>query len=178
MTTHAPDYFTIRMLGPADASVFHALRLDSLRLHPEAFGADPEDEAALSPAGIAQLLAPPPPGAVFGAYLDSRLVGIAGLHVESAVKRRHVGLVWGLHVAPVSRGHGAGRALLRAVEAHAREAGLERLCLAVGTGNAAARALYDAAGYAVYGIERAALKLGPGAYVDEELRVLDLRPSG
>jgi ribosomal protein S18 acetylase RimI-like enzyme len=42
------------------------------------------------------------------------------------------------------------------------------------TSNATARGLYDRAGFRIYGVERHALRLGPGRYVDEELRVLEL----
>jgi ribosomal protein S18 acetylase RimI-like enzyme len=172
--THA-----VRILGPADAPAFRAVRLEALRLHPEAFGASFEEEAARDDAAFAARLAPPPPGAVFGAFdgAGAALLGTAGLHVDRALKSRHKGLVWGVHVRPEARGRGLGAALLAAVVAHARAAGLERLHLAVGTGNAPARALYDAAGFVSWGVEREALRLGPGRTVDEEHRVLELGAS-
>jgi ribosomal protein S18 acetylase RimI-like enzyme len=77
-------------------------------------------------------------------------------------------------VRPEARGRGIGRALLDAIAAHSRAAGLAQLQLGVGTGNAAARRLYDAAGYVVFGLERDALRPGPGISIDEELRVLRL----
>jgi ribosomal protein S18 acetylase RimI-like enzyme len=171
----------VRILGPADAAAFRAIRLEALRLHPEAFGASLEEEAARDSAAFAARLAPAPPGAVFGAFggdAGAALLGTAGLHVDRALKSRHKGLVWGVHVRPEARGRGLGAALLAAVVAHAREAGLERLHLAVGTENAPARALYDAAGFVPWGLERRALRLGPGRHVDEEHRVLDLGAGG
>jgi ribosomal protein S18 acetylase RimI-like enzyme len=166
---------TVRQLGAGDAAAFRALRLEALRLHPEAFGAAWEEEEALDTAAFAARLTPPPPGAVFGAVEDGALLGALGLRAERGLKHRHKALVWGMHVRPEACGRGIGRALLDAVAAHARAEGIERLHLAVGLENAAARRLYAAAGYEAYGLEREALRLGPGRYVDEEMRVLDLR---
>jgi ribosomal protein S18 acetylase RimI-like enzyme len=163
-----------RILGPADADAFRALRLEALRLAPEAFGAAHVDEAGLPLSAFRDRLAPPAPGAVFGAWAGAALRGMTGLRVDPGEKTGHKGLVWGVFVRPAARGQGLSGLLLAAVVAHARAAGLERLHLAVGTSNAAARRLYDAAGFRLYGIERQALRLGPGQYVDEELRVLSL----
>lgn len=163
----------IRTLTPADAAAWHVLRLDGLARHPEAFGGSVEEETSLDAAALAARLSPPAPSAVFGAFAPG-LVGAVGLDAFRPAKLRHRALVWGVYVAPAARGLGVGAALLAAVAAHARAAGLERLELGVGVGNAPARALYIAAGYVPYGVERRALRLGPGRYVDEELRALDL----
>jgi len=164
----------VRMLGPGDAAAFHTLRLEGLRAHPEAFGADAAEEAALAMAAVAARLAPAPPGAVFGAEAEGALVGIAGLAAQRGAKQRHKALLWGMQVRPVARRQGIGAALLAAIAAHARGAGIEQVQLGVALGNVAARALYAAAGYRDYGVERRALRLGPGRYVDEALMVLDL----
>jgi RimJ/RimL family protein N-acetyltransferase len=164
----------IRILGPADAGAWRALRLDALRLHPEAFGAAYEDEAGLPEQAFRDRLAPPAPGAVFGAWAGGALLGTTGLRVEPRAKLRHKGVVWGVFERTEARGQGLSTALLAAVVAHARAAGLERLQLTVVTSNATARGLYDRAGFRIYGVERHALRLGPGRYVDEELRVLEL----
>jgi ribosomal protein S18 acetylase RimI-like enzyme len=50
-------------------------------------------------------------------------------------------------VAPDARGSGAGKALLDGVVAWATERGAERLTTSVTDGNAAAAALYQAAGF-------------------------------
>ena len=51
-------------------------------------------------------------------------------------------------VEPARRRHGIGRALLGAIETIARERGIPHLSLMVTEENAAARALYDGAGFA------------------------------
>jgi RimJ/RimL family protein N-acetyltransferase len=64
---------------------------------------------------------------------------------------------------------------LRSVIEYARNTpGVEIIQLTVTAGNAAACALYDRAGFVLYGLERRALRVGPGDYRDEELRSLDL----
>jgi ribosomal protein S18 acetylase RimI-like enzyme len=170
---------TVRRLEPEDAEAFRAIRLEGLRLHPEAFGATLEEEQALDLAEFARRLAPPPPGAVFGAFEAGALHGIAGLiRYADAARLRHKATVWGMHVLPEARARGLGKALLAALAAHARASGVELLQLGVAADNAPARALYAGAGYVPFGLEPAALRLGPGRYVDEVLMALDLRGSG
>jgi RimJ/RimL family protein N-acetyltransferase len=55
-----------------------------------------------------------------------------------------------------------------------REARLEQLQLSVTLENAAAMAVYAGLGFRPYGLERRALRLGPGQYRDEALLALDL----
>jgi ribosomal protein S18 acetylase RimI-like enzyme len=52
-----------------------------------------------------------------------------------------------LYVVPELRGRGIGRALLEATMTTAREAGAAAIDLATGEGDAAARALYESAGF-------------------------------
>lgn len=168
----------VRRLGAEDVAAYRELRLAALRLHPDAFGASLDEEAALDHAGHAARLSPVPPGVVLGAFEDAALVGMAGIAGCTAARLRHKALLWGVHVRPASRRRGIGRVLLAAVESHARASGIELVQLGVNITNHAARALYAACGYRVYREEHGALRLGPGRYVDEELRVLDLRTGG
>ncbi len=165
----------VRRLAGADAAAWQALRLEALRRHPEAFGAAEEDEGDPPEAIVAARLERGPPDAVLGAFAAGALLGAAGLAVQAGRKRRHLALLWGLYVRPEARGRGLGAALVAAVVAAARAAEVEQLQLGVGAGNAAAMALYRAAGFQPFGTEPCALRLGPGNYVDEVLMALDLR---
>ena len=108
---------------------------------------------------------------VLGAF-GPELVGLAGCFRMDGRKNAHKSLIWGMYVAPEARGHGTGRALLEAAIARARAwSGVEQVQLAVMTSNAPARALYRAAGFEVFGLERRALRVGD-RYVDEEHMVL------
>lgn len=161
----------IRRLGSADAAAYRALRLDGLERHPEAFGASWEDEAARQLAWFAERLEA---NAVFGAWEAGALAGTAGLLVPTTPKLRHKGTLWGMYVRPDARRSGLGAALLAAVLDHARGA-VEEVGLTVGAANAAARRLYEAAGFTAYGVEPRALKVA-GQYHDEVLMTLRFGP--
>ncbi|QIQ05128.1 GNAT family N-acetyltransferase [Streptomyces liangshanensis] len=78
----------------------------------------------------------------------------------------HVRQIQGLAVRESARGHGVGRALLRAALLHARNQGARRLTLRVLGHNVAARRLYEAEGFAVEGVLPGEFLL-EGEYVDD-----------
>jgi ribosomal protein S18 acetylase RimI-like enzyme len=170
----------IRALTEMDAEVFRTLRLRALRDHPDAFGSSFDDEAARSLSTIAERLratAAAPDDVNLGAFVDGRLVGMVGFRREDYAKVRHRGYIWGMYTAPELRRQGIGRALLLEAVAHARGLpGLEQVNLSVVTRNSAARELYLALGFKIFGLERHALKLPDGDYLDEEHMVLWLAP--
>ena len=63
-------------------------------------------------------------------------------------------LTIGMAVLPEARGQGGGRALLTAVQEHARAVGAHKISLEVWTDNAGAIALYVRAGFQVEGLRR------------------------
>ena len=72
-----------------------------------------------------------------------------------------------LAVAPTARRKGLGRALVRAVAAHARTLGIRNVFLEVGAGNDAAQGLYRGLGFVAMGRRKA-------YYGDEDADVLRL----
>ncbi len=169
---NAAPAWQIRRLEPADAPAYRVARLDALRLHPEAFGSDYEDESRYSLDDFARLLSPPP-GVTLGAFVDGRVVGIAGVHVQPKLKQRHKGYLYGVYVEAAYRRAGLARALIAMVIAEARRGGLNLLQLSVTAGNQAARRLYVEFGFHTYGVEHRALLVN-GVYYDEELMELTL----
>lgn len=154
----------VRQLGAEDAGDYRALRLRALQLHPDAFGSSYEEEvgqpvANFSNALLSQL--------VVGCLNGSELVGVAGLYRSNSPKTKHRGVVWGMFVAPEDRRAGAGGRLLAAIVEHARHE-VEDLTLSVASHNEAAIGLYRRFGFAEYGHDRRALKIGD-QYVDELL---------
>jgi len=165
----------VRPLTRDDLAAHRALRLEGLAEAPEAFGAAYEDEILRSDEEFARRIPEAPPSAIFGAFQGEALVAMTGFLVHAGRKQRHKAMVWGVYVSPAARGQGLAKRLLQAVIDRARSVeGLEILQLGVGVYNAPARALYGAMGFEVYGVERKALKLPDGRYIDEELRVLEL----
>jgi RimJ/RimL family protein N-acetyltransferase len=162
----------VRRLEASDVADYRELRLESLKIHPEAFASSWEYESEKPISWWAERLET---AAVFGGWVNnSPLVGIVRFGVPDAAKLRHKGMLWGMYVRPEARGTGLALALVQQVVAHARPL-VEQVCLTVVASNVAARRLYSAAGFEEYGLERRALKVG-SEYYDEVLMVLPLSP--
>ena len=160
----------VRRLTSNDAEAFRAIRLEGLRLHPEAFASSFEEESARGLEWFADSLTR---NAVFGAFRDGSLQGVAGFYIRRHDKMKHKGVLWGLYLREAARGGGLARALVEAVEAHARRE-VEVLAVSVVTGNRAARRLYEQLGFICYGVEPNALRV-EGRDYDEALLEKRLR---
>ena len=85
---------------------------------------------------------------IFLAYLGERAVGIANCFLGfSTFAARPLINIHDLAVLPDCRGLGVGRALLEAVERHARDRGCVKLTLEVQEKNGRARKLYESFGF-------------------------------
>jgi ribosomal protein S18 acetylase RimI-like enzyme len=167
---------TIRPLGLDDAVAYMTMRLRALRDHPAAFGSSVEEWVEQSPTDVAQRFQSPT-GVTLGAFDDGRLIGTTRVDHERPRKMRHRAGIYGVYVAPEARRRGIARALL--IEAIAIARGwpeVEEVRLTVSVEMPAARALYAALGFEVWGVEPRALKVD-GRYVGEEHMVLRLDQS-
>ena len=155
----------IRQLERNDASPYHVLRLRMLRTYPDAFTSSYEEDS-LKPLAWAEKRITQgkesPHDFVLGAFADSgEMIGSVGLAVETRMKQRHKALLFGMYVAPEAGSQGVGRALLSACLDRARGIpGLEQVYLTVTATNDRARKLYEAAGFAIFGVEERAIKVG------------------
>ena len=155
----------IRQLERDDAAPYHALRLRMLRVYPDAFNSSYEEDSLKPLAWAEKRIAPgagSPHDFVLGAFADSgEMIASVGLAVESRMKQRHKALLFGMFVVPEAGSRGVGRALLSACLERARGIpGLEQVYLTVTATNGRARRLYEAAGFATFGLEERALKVG------------------
>lgn len=163
----------VRVLGPDDAGVFLALRRQALLDAPLAFQASPEDDRASSVEAVREQLAGEI--VVVGAFEAATLVGSIGLHRDRHRKSAHKVHVWGTYVQPAHRRRGIGALLLDVALAHARTLpDASWAYLAVSEAVPAARALYERAGFHVWGTEPAALRYEGRAYVEHHM-ALQLR---
>jgi GNAT superfamily N-acetyltransferase len=94
-----------------------------------------------------RFLAPSDDGLLLGARQDGQLVGFACLYWHfSSLAAAETVLMNDLFVSEAARGHGAGRALIEASAAVARERGAPCLEWATAPSNVIAQRLYDSTG--------------------------------
>ena len=101
-----------------------------------------------------------PPGAVFAADDDGRVVGFIAVGGETDVADATRGEVYAINVDPDRWGHGVGRALLAAGCGHLRAVGFATAVLWVHRDNARACRFFRAAGWRADGTERRIDALG------------------
>ena len=158
---------TVRRLGAGEADLLRDLRLRALGDAPLAFGSTLAREEAFAP-DVWETRA------AAGAAGDEQVVFVAEPEAGLAMGRLDdddptaAGL-YSMWVAPHARGEGVARALVDAVIAWATERGAERLTTSVTEGNAAAAALYAAAGFEDTG------RREPLGHSDADVAVLERR---
>ncbi|MCG2628595.1 GNAT family N-acetyltransferase [Bradyrhizobium sp. WYCCWR 13023] len=159
----------IRLLTPADAALYRAIRLEALEAHPEAFASTFAREQEKPLAWFEERLTA---SDIFGAFIDGELVGIAGFHRQDGPQTMHKAHLWGMYVRQQAGRAGVGRHLVDTVIAHAAKH-VEKLQLSVMSKNEAALRLYKTTGFVEYGREVKAFKQN-GQYFDEVLMELFL----
>jgi len=156
----------VRRLQISDAALYREIRLEALAKNPEAFGSTFEREIAQPLSWFEATLGAK---AIFGAFLDGTLAGIAGYSAQENSKQAHKGLLWTMYVRATARNSGLGKILVAAVLDHARGR-VEMVQLTVVSENESAHRLYRAMEFVEYGYEKKALK-HDGRYYDEILMV-------
>ncbi|MGC2037103.1 N-acetyltransferase family protein [Paraburkholderia caledonica] len=155
----------VRLLGTQDAPSFHSLRLCGLREAPTSFASSYEEEVDRSAEVIEAQLATRNDRGVFGAFEDSRLIGIAGLGRENLRKLNHKAFLWGVYVAPDMRGLGVSKKLVAEVLTFARSIpDITQVNLTVNANNPAAIRLYTSLGFEQFGREHNSLMVDGRMY--------------
>ena len=119
-----------------------------------------------------------PRALLLGAFVEDRLVGVAGLTPAAPVCRARHRASLGVVVLQAAWGRGVGTAMLRALIGQARATACEQLELeAVGSNERAIR-LYTHLGFVPFGRHPRKFKHRDGTYDDAVLMMLDLRGQG
>ncbi|MCI1009467.1 GNAT family N-acetyltransferase [Pseudomonas oryzihabitans] len=153
----------IQRLGPTWAPAYRQLMLDAYARHPEAFTSSPEERAALPLDWWERRLREGDQAQerVWGVTQGTDLLGVVGLSCTMREKVRHKATLFGLYVPDQHRRLGLAKRLLEELLAQAAlQAELRVIQLTVTQGNHAALALYERAGFTVFGNEPLAVAMG------------------
>jgi len=165
--------YEIRRLIPDDAEKVREVRLEGLRLHPEAFSRDYEQDEQLSLDDWRMRL--DGGWAWFGGFEGEMLLGIAAFGRGDSSKTRHVGHLGAMYVRKIARGTGLADGIIEAVLDHAMGK-VEQVQLTVTAGNIRALKLYERCGFKIVGTLPRALLIGD-KYYDEHLMARPLSTS-
>lgn len=162
-----PNGCDIKKLSEKDWALWKDIRLEALKLHPEAYGTSYEEELVCSDEYFMQNLINTD---IFGAFSRNQLVGIAGFALNQHKKLKHKGILFTLYITEHYRGQGIANQLLETIIHHAQERVLQLHC-GVNTTNQQAIQLYQKHGFQIFGTEPRALKVN-GTFCDSHLMVL------
>jgi ribosomal protein S18 acetylase RimI-like enzyme len=158
---------SVRRLDVPDVPALRDLRLESLRLHPECFGADLEAEEALS---VDDMAARMRTGFSFGGFVDGELSGLVVFVKPNRRKTGHTGELGAMYVRAKARGTGLADALVEAVIDQAVKSGAEQIKLTVNAENPRAIRLYERHGFRTIGRYPNSIRVNGRTY--EELIML------
>jgi ribosomal protein S18 acetylase RimI-like enzyme len=163
----------VRLITPEDYDVFRALRLESLRLLPDCFAADPMQEEAMPKEEWLSRLAS---ASSFGGFIDGTLSGMVVFSRPSRPKLAHTGDIGAMYVRASAQGTSLAGALMTALLKHA-ETVVEQVQLTVNAENTRAIKFYQRHGFRQIGIIPRSLHVGDRYYDDMLMfRGLSLSP--
>jgi len=152
-----------------DWQAYRELRLEALRDHPTAFGAD-YNENLLHPDEFWQKRVSPDSEqqAFFFAEQARGLIGMTGIFRKSGRKSKHAATVWGVYVRPEWRGLHLAEKLIEACLEWGRRNEIVIASLGVAVDNKPAIRCYERSGFTRTGALPKAIQY-EGVYVDEYL---------
>ncbi len=166
----------IRQLEPSDSSTYFQVRLDVLRLNPEAFATGAEDWSKATDEQVRNLLEKSDQDDfVLGAFQNGELAGVVGFKREKKHSVAHKGTIWGLAVLPCFRNQGIGKKLLKALISRASmNPELEYIRAVVTISDPHAKHVFNTLGFTCYGTEQHGIKEG-SRFFDQAFMSLSLR---
>ncbi|WP_160032141.1 GNAT family N-acetyltransferase [Paenibacillus sp. An7] len=161
----------IKNITEEQAEQFWRIRLESLRVSPEAFGISYEDSVGTPISEVMKKIKNEHDEYILGAFTeDDQIVGIAGFRKGRGMKFKHKGMVWGVYVTPEYRGKGIGKSLMVDILNREKESEeLKQINLSVITVNRSAVELYKRLGFESYGVEKHALEYMGEVYDEEHM---------
>ena len=160
------DAVSVRVLTPQDAIAVRRLRLEGLRLSPQAFGSAWEEEAALPLSWWEGRLAGP--ARWFGAEVDAHLAGLTVVSLNLRMKHAHNAEIGAVYVGENFRRRGVAFKLMQSAMGYLRTTKIQNATLTVSADNIAAQQLYAQFGFSVCGQLHRELNVD-GSFNDELL---------
>lgn len=162
---------SIRFIRESDLAAFKALRLEALRMHPEAYGSDYEEnlrEPESTWIDRVKSAIDNPGGCIVLAEANGELAGMAGVFRGGGVKGRHIATIWGVYVRPGHRGQQLSEKMIAEAIGWCRMNEVRIARLTVVTCNGSAIRRYLRCGFAIYGVSPEEIRIGD-VYYDELL---------
>lgn len=174
MNTQSAEEIAIRHSVLTDVDSYRELRLEALKNHPTAFGADYAENLRKPPTyWLERLTIKSDEQALFFAEQNRQLISMTGIFRSLSSKSRHAATIWGVYVKPAWRGQRIAEALIRACLSWAEQQNIVIVKLAVITGNLSAIRCYERCGFTTYGTEPKAIRY-KGAYHNEYLMSIEI----
>lgn len=134
----------LKLLDPNDFEIFKRIRLEALRVAPEAFASSLADWESLPDEEWRRRLTNNP---VVVSFSGDEPVGIMGLMRQQASKMAHRATIIMVYLRDTERGDGRAVAMLNLLLEHARALGIRQVELAVSAENPAAIRFYQREGF-------------------------------
>ncbi len=155
-----------RRLQKEDLELYFANRLRALQNAPSAFLTTYDEEKINGSDHFEKTLSRSDnSNVIFGAVLESKIVGTIGIYKEDRPKTSHKAGIWGMYVDVEHRQLGVGAKLLEIALAFAKDKmKVEVVGLSLESTNHQARKLYEAQGFKIWGVEPRAMKDADTSY--------------
>lgn len=157
----------VRALTAADALAFRTIRLEALKLHPDAYGSTLAQWENLPQSAYIKRIED---GVLFGLFTENGLEGTLAYDRENGLNARHRAGIHAVYIRKKLRGRGGLEMLLRAAVERARADGVVQLELSVVETNARAHDAYARNGFVRYAVSPRAI-LFKGRFLDEILLI-------
>ncbi len=151
----------ITQLSPDNWQQYKEIRLEAVKTDPAAFGMSYEEELVRAESQWQDFLKN-----MWFALVDNKVIGMIGLIRNVGEPSKHTAHIVSFWVKPEYRGQGVGKALIQALQEHAKINNIRKLYLQVAVTQESAIKLYEKMGFEKVGQLKEHTKCG-NKYLDQ-----------
>ncbi len=164
----------IKILDSKDVLEYKRIRLEGMKVNPEAFSSSFEEESVQPISFFSNRIEKSDTSVVVGTFDGNKLIGTAGFFRECRTKLSHKGFIWGVYLSPKYRGQGYSASLFSKLISEIQTfEQLKKIQLNVNSDNSAAKRLYTKFGFKSVATEKDALRVA-GKFHDADIMELYL----